>query len=80
LGRASYGPAHVPGYGLAQKREERLQWAEIGPTIFGSISNHSFAGLSSAQLSGPAQPTYLILYHIYYIIILYEKKQKNPIF
>ena len=30
-----------------------------------------FLGLSLAHLSGLAQPTYLILYNIYYIIILY---------
>ena len=72
MGRTWFGPAHTYGPGPDHlKREEKIYWANIGAIILGRYWPTFFLGLSLAHLSGLAQPTYLILYNIYYIIILY---------
>jgi hypothetical protein len=48
--------------------KEPVLWDDFGPTRLGL-----------AQLARPAHPTYLILYNIYYVIILFKKKTKTKI-
>jgi len=62
------------------RRRRNITMGRDRLTIFGPGLAHSFSVLSSAQLSGPAQPSYLILYNIYYIIILFKKTKKIQIF